>query len=119
MKKNLKKIEKKTLKETFYAIQKAVPSNKVAYYDGRKIKWDSYTFEDFADNLLEDLKDKNYKVEFFKIKTNVEKIRERIQGAERAFLLTHVLPDSIVVKKEMLSIIVGKPCGGSMIKLGN
>ncbi len=41
IKNNIKKYERETLRETFYAIQDAV-LNKKAHYDGRKIKWESY-----------------------------------------------------------------------------
>ena len=118
MKKNLKKVEKKTLKETFYAIQNAVPPNKKAHYDGRELKWDSFTFEDYASLAIELLQDEENWKKFYSLKTNVEKVYMFVEGSKKAFLLYHRLPDEIVVRKEMAAFIDGYYCGGSLIKLG-
>ena len=118
MNKNVKKYERETLRETFYAIQDAVP-NKKAHYDGRKIKWDSYTFEDFASHVIEVLKDDEEKrKKFYKLKTNVKKIHMFVKDSRNAFMLTQKLPDKYIVEKEMLYVIEGGVFSGSLIKLG-
>lgn len=113
VKKSKKKYEKETLRETFYAIQNVVPYNKKAHYDGREIKWERYTFEDFASSVIEVLEDEEEWKKFYKLKTNVEKIYMFVKGSRNAYLLTQRLPDECVVRKEMLYVIEGGVFSGS------
>ncbi len=68
--------------------------------------------------VIEVLKDENERKNFFKLKTNVDKIHIFVKESRNAFMLTQKLPDKFVVEKEMLYVIEGGVFSGSLIKLG-
>ena len=117
MKKLNMKLERETLKETFYAIQKEIPPKKRSNYDGRLVRLKKYTFEDFSSRVLDRLKKKEIWIKFYKLKTNIEKIYMFVENSRNAYALTYRLNDIYIVEKEMLAVIEGRVTGGHLIKL--
>lgn len=117
MKKLNMKLERETLKETFYAIQKEIPPKKRSNYDGRLVRLKKYTFEDFSSRVLDRLKEEEIWIKFYKLKTNIEKIYMFVENSRNAYALTYRLNDIYIVEKEMLAVIEGRVTGGHLIKL--
>ena len=102
-----KKLERKSLEETFNAVISAINPRKKAYYDGRKLNFGSFKYEDFAKRTLSLLDDVEFRNDYYNTKSNVEKIAMVVKDPWRAFALTYRLSDSCIIMKEMMTKILG------------